>query len=115
MTRRARPTPRMLMARYAPLFAVVVVIAVVVAVFGDSSNTAPTRVTRGRAPITFDQATARGTAGTIDWGPQCDTALGRVAGPFWYAPPCVKPWHGDNGGATAPGFQAVAACTSFGA
>ena len=103
MTRRPRSTARVLMVRYAPLFAVAIVIALVIAVLGDGSNTARTRAIIGRAPVTFDEATARGTAGRIDWGPQCDTSLGRVAVPFWYAPPCVKPWHGNNGGATAPG------------
>ena len=40
---------------------------------------------------------------SVDWGPKCDVARGTVAVPLTYAPPCVKPFTGDNGGATAPG------------
>lgn len=103
MTRRPRPTARTVLARYAPLLAVAIVVALIVAVFGSSTNTARTRTAVGRAPVTFDEAKANGTAGSINWGPQCDTSLGRVAVPFWYSPPCVTPFHGNNGGATAPG------------
>lgn len=40
---------------------------------------------------------------TVHKGPHCDSATGRLAVPSFYAPPCVAPFHGDNGGATAPG------------
>ena len=43
---------------------------------------------------------------SIDWGPHCDTARGRVKLPSVYALPCVEPFKGDNGGATAPGVTA---------
>jgi hypothetical protein len=56
-------------------------------------------------PLTFDQAKAQGK--DVDWGPNCDTATGKVAVPSGYAPPCVAPWKGgNNGGKTAPGVTA---------
>jgi hypothetical protein len=107
VTRGERASPRKILTRYAPVVAVVVVIAVVVAVAGGGGGDhhgSPTTSGVHGLPLTFDEARAHGTAGSIDWGPQCDTSLGRVAVPLWYAPPCVKPWKGgDNGGATATG------------
>jgi hypothetical protein len=55
-------------------------------------------------PLTFDEARAQGKQ--VDWGPNCDTSTGKVAVPSGYAPPCVAPFSGDNGGATAPGVSA---------
>jgi hypothetical protein len=55
----------------------------------------------GRAPLTFDEAKAKGTV--VEWGPTCDPSTGKLAVPSGYAPPCVAPWKGDNGGETAPG------------
>jgi ABC-type branched-subunit amino acid transport system substrate-binding protein len=39
----------------------------------------------------------------IDFGPNCDTTTGRVKIPSVYAPPCVQPFTGKNGGATSDG------------
>jgi len=39
----------------------------------------------------------------IDFGPNCDTTTGRVKIPTVYSPPCVQPFTGKNGGATAQG------------
>jgi hypothetical protein len=39
----------------------------------------------------------------IDFGPNCDPATGRVKIPSVYAPPCVQPFTGKNGGATSEG------------
>ena len=50
-------------------------------------------------PVTIDDQNRR----SVDWGPHCDVARGTVKVPLTYAPPCVKPFSGDNGGATAPG------------
>lgn len=36
-------------------------------------------------------------------GPDCDLATGRIKVPTIYAPPCVSPFSGDNGGATYQG------------
>src|SRR6185503_20462715 len=93
--------------RYAPLLAVVVVVAVVVAVAGGGGDDDAERSSRRHAalPLTFDEAKAQGKQ--VDWGPGCDTTLGRVAVPLSYAPPCVEPFsptdRGGNGGATSPG------------
>jgi hypothetical protein len=56
------------------------------------------------APLTFDEAAAAGKQ--VDWGEGCDTSTGRLAVPSGYAPSCVEPWSGDNGGDTAPGVSA---------
>src|SRR4029450_8610637 len=40
---------------------------------------------------------------TVDFGPSCDTARGGGVLPTVYAPPCVQPFTGKNGGATSPG------------
>lgn len=42
----------------------------------------------------------------IDWGARCDTELGTIAVPDYFAPPCMAPFTGDNGGATATGVTA---------
>jgi hypothetical protein len=42
----------------------------------------------------------------IDFGPNCDTTTGRVKIPSVYAPPCVQPFTGKNGGATSQGVTA---------
>jgi hypothetical protein len=103
---RARPGARRIATRYLPVVAVLAVIAIVVAIIGSSggggSHPAPTR--HGALPLTFDEAQSRGV--TVNWGPSCDTSTGRVAVPFSYAPPCVQPPQGPNGGATAPGVTA---------
>jgi hypothetical protein len=39
----------------------------------------------------------------IDFGPNCDLTTGRVKIPSVYAPPCVQPFTGKNGGATSDG------------
>jgi hypothetical protein len=46
-----------------------------------------------------------GTAATPD--PYCDPNTGREMLPTLYAPTCVPPWSGNNGGATYPGVNAT--------
>jgi hypothetical protein len=99
--------------RYAPLVAIVTVVAiaigVAVAMSGGSSNdesAATDETALGKGPLTFAEAKQDGRADSIDWGPNCDTTVGRVKLPTIYAPPCVEPFTGDNGGATAPGVTA---------
>ena len=53
-------------------------------------------------PMTTLKAKLQGKT-NIDFGPNCDTATGRVKIPSVYAPPCVQPFTGKNGGATSPG------------
>ncbi|MEX1105344.1 MAG: hypothetical protein WEB78_04035 [Ilumatobacteraceae bacterium] len=54
-------------------------------------------------PLSFSQATELGVADQIDWGKRCDTTIGRVAVPDFFAPECFAPFSGDNGGATDEG------------
>src|SRR5579859_8149485 len=100
---RSRASLRRATTRYVPVVAVVAVIAIVVAIVGTGGGggSHPAPPPRGGLPLTFDEASARGV--TVNWGPNCDTSTGRVAVPFSYAPPCVQPPKGPNGGATAPG------------
>jgi hypothetical protein len=53
-------------------------------------------------PMTPLKAKLQGKT-NIDFGPNCDTATGRVKIPSVYAPPCVQPFTGKNGGATSDG------------
>ena len=57
-------------------------------------------------PLSFPQAVAQGIEGDVEWGDRCDTARGRLAVPDYFAPECMAPFTGDNGGATAPGVTA---------
>ena len=97
--------------RYAPFIAAVVVIALVVVNQQGSSDTGPSE-TRDRGavsnealiksgPMTPDKAKLLGK--TIDFGKKCDTSTGNVKMPTVYAPMCVAPFTGVNGGATSPG------------
>ncbi len=57
-------------------------------------------------PLSFSRAQELGVADQIDWGERCDTDLGRVAVPDFFAPECFAPFEGDNGGATDQGVTA---------
>jgi ABC-type branched-subunit amino acid transport system substrate-binding protein len=53
-------------------------------------------------PMTTLKAKLEGK-NNIDFGPNCDTTTGRVKIPSVYAPPCVQPFKGKNGGSTSQG------------
>lgn len=53
-------------------------------------------------PMTPEKAQLLGKS-NVDFGPNCDTTTGRVKIPTVYSPPCVQPFTGKNGGATAQG------------
>ena len=53
-------------------------------------------------PMTPEKAALLGKE-NVDFGPNCDTTTGRVKIPSVYAPPCIQPFQGNNGGATAQG------------
>ncbi len=53
-------------------------------------------------PMTPEKAKLLGKT-NIDFGPNCDTTTQRVKIPSVYAPPCVQPFTGKNGGATSEG------------
>lgn len=73
---------------------------------GDTTTTTPKGPDGITYPLSFTDATDQGIADTIDWGPRCDTERGRLAVPDFFAPVCMAPFEGDNGGATAPGVTA---------
>ncbi|MGZ4734390.1 MAG: ABC transporter substrate-binding protein [Acidimicrobiia bacterium] len=109
--RRETGTRPSAMKRYGPFIAIVVVIAIVVAVVaiagggGDSSNKkADTngQISTSGGPVTINDSNRN----SIDWGPNCDVKRGTVKMPYTYAAPCVKPFKGNNGGATADGVTA---------
>jgi hypothetical protein len=53
-------------------------------------------------PMTPAKAQLQGKS-NVDFGPNCDPATERVKIPTVYAPPCVAPFKGNNGGATSQG------------
>jgi hypothetical protein len=57
-------------------------------------------------PMTWQKAEQEGGTDSIEWGPNCDTETGKIKLVSVYAPPCVEPFEGDNGGATSPGVTA---------
>lgn len=102
--------------RYGPIVAVVALIAGAVVVFGGGgdddgdgdtseagSSTQEQLILAG--PMTPERAELEGET-DVDFGPKCDTDTGRIMLPTVYAPPCVEPFVGDNGGATSPGVSA---------
>jgi len=57
-------------------------------------------------PLSFPQAVEQGIDGDVNWGDRCDISTGRLAVPDYFAPECMAPFTGDNGGATATGVTA---------
>jgi hypothetical protein len=96
--------------RYLPFLAgLVAIAAVILAVNLASGGDDPKKTTPpstggapGSGPVTINDS----NRDSIDWGPECDVARGTVAVPLTYAPPCVEPFTGENGGATSPGVSA---------
>jgi len=117
MTSLHRPEPKQTnpMAKYGPIAAVLVVIAVIAGVSiskrGSSTDQATTEGTGGGGtgtnpdiPVIFADAKKAG-GNLADYGERCDQATGRIKMPSLFAPPCV-PAHKagtDNGGATSKG------------
>jgi len=100
--------------RYGPFVAVAALIGGAVVAFGgggDGDDDAADQVAvEGGSdqadlirsgPMTPEKADLLGEE--VNFGPDCDTETGRIKLPSVYAPPCVTPFEGDNGGATAPG------------
>jgi hypothetical protein len=97
--------------RVTSFFAVVVSVALVAGVLAASAAASPASdeadAQKNEAlvksgPMTPLKAKLEGKT-NIDFGPNCDTATGRVKIPSVYAPPCVQPFTGKNGGATSDG------------
>ena len=103
--------------RYGPIAAVVVLIAGAVVLFGgggddgdgddavSGTGTATEDELVLSGPMTPQKAELEGET-DVDFGPNCDTETGRIKLISVYAPPCVEPFEGDNGGATSPGVTA---------
>jgi hypothetical protein len=105
--------------RYGPIVVVIALIGAAVLVFGggdeggdDEAATDGATATEDElissGPMTWQKAEQEGETANIDWGPNCDTETGRIMLASVYAPPCVEPFEGDNGGATSPGVTADA-------
>src|ERR687897_338957 len=109
----APPAWQKALRRYGPIAAVVALIAGAVVVFGgggggDDDDTATGDTDVGTeeeliesGPMTPAKADLLGEE--VDFGPNCDSELGRIKLVSVYAPPCVEPFTGDNGGETYPG------------
>jgi hypothetical protein len=99
--RRERSSSQKLL-RYAPFVGIVIAVVLIWLLFGRSNdNNATPKPSGGSAngPVVFSAA----NKSSVEWGPNCDTSRGTVAVPLTYAPPCVEPFTGDNGGETAQG------------
>ncbi len=108
MTRPPRAQPRVLLARYAPFLALMLTVAVTGVALGardhKGATSASAKPTNSFAlPLT--PATAHEQGATVDFGPHCDPATGRVKLPTVWAPPCAEPLAAgtSNGGATWQG------------
>ncbi|MGH9306472.1 MAG: hypothetical protein ACRD0I_06265 [Acidimicrobiales bacterium] len=91
--------------RYLPVVVVVVVAAVVAGVLagsGGKSNKPHNAATAASSgPMTPARAKSEGKS--VNFGSNCDPRTGRIKVPTIYAPPCVAPMTGGNGGTTSPG------------
>jgi hypothetical protein len=102
--------------RYGPIAAVVVLIAGAVVLFGGGGDDEENDPASGTGTATEDELISSGPMTPqkaelegetdVDFGPNCDTETGRIKLVSVYAPPCVEPFEGDNGGATSPGVTA---------
>src|ERR687892_2367470 len=103
--------------RYGPIVVVLGVVAAVVVVFagGDDDDGGDGAADGGSTsqedliasgPMTWQRAEQEDVTEDIEWGPNCDTETGKIRLPTIYAAPCVEPFEGDNGGATATGVTA---------
>jgi hypothetical protein len=107
--------------RYGPIVAIVALIGGAVVIFGggggddegdgDTASGNPLEVTPEElirsGPMTPQKAELEGES-DVDYGPDCDPETGKIRLPTVYAAPCVVPFEGDNGGATAQGVTADA-------
>jgi hypothetical protein len=103
--------------RYGPLAAIVVVIALVAVIVavsrGSSKSTNASTATTVAGPaapagvLSWTQAKAEGKTKSINWGSRCDTTIGKLKYPSFFAGDCYAPFTGDNGGSTSPGVTAT--------
>ena len=103
--RRAR-TARRRLSWVAALAVVSVVVGTLAATAGaapsdDTADAQKNAALVKAGPMTPEKAELLGK--TVDFGPNCDATTDRVKLPTVYAPPCVQPFTGKNGGGTSPG------------
>jgi hypothetical protein len=108
--------------RYGPFVVAVVLVVAAIAIFGGGSGGDDDNDSAGEesvsefaqvsredlvrsGPMTPEKADLLGKTG-VDFGPSCDTETGKLKLPTIYAPPCVEPFEGDNGGASSVGVTA---------
>jgi hypothetical protein len=95
--------------RYGPIVVVLALIGAAVLVFGGGDDDGDDEAaTEGAAaseeeliasgPMTWQKAEQEGETEDIEWGPNCDTETGKLKLVSIYAPPCVEPFEGENGG-----------------
>ena len=121
--------------KWGPIGALIVIIVIVVAIVVSSGGDKNKSASDTAAPVTSEapvdsvaptDSTATGSDtwdfplsyakaketltdaafSAIDWGARCDTELGTIAVPDFFAVACMAPFTGDNGGATATGVTA---------
>jgi hypothetical protein len=114
---RSRPGWEKAARRYGPIVVVVALVGAAVLVFGgggdddgdgeatDAGAPSSQEDLIRSGPMTPQRAELEGET-DVDFGPNCDPATGKLRLPTVYAPPCVVPFDGDNGGATSPGVTA---------
>lgn len=109
------PPPRLsALARFGPLTAVLVSLGLVAALASTGRDQVVTTSgpdseigsATSDLPVTWEQAQKAGTIASTDFGPKCDPSTGRVRIPSAYAPPCVAPPEGVEGGDTYRGVTA---------
>jgi hypothetical protein len=111
------PSPAFkMLTRYGPFLLVAILVVAAIAVFGGkggdddddagtgggSNNGSSEDDLIRSGPMTPARADLEGKT-DVDFGPNCDSDTGLIKMPTVYAPPCVQPFEGDNGGATSQG------------
>jgi len=91
-----------LVKRYAVVILVIVALILLANYLDLVSQTPPAQSSAARLPAGITAASAPGTPGTTVGGGRCAPGVRQVPWSY-YAPICVPAWHGNNGGATAPG------------
>jgi hypothetical protein len=92
-----------LVRRYLPVVVVAGLIAAVPPIARAVRGNAGPEGTVSTVNLPITPARAAAEHRHVDFGPNCDLATGRIRMPTVYAPPCVPPFRGDNGGATTQG------------
>lgn len=71
-----------------------------------TANATPAAALQPAGVLSWSQAKAEGKTASIDWGARCDTSIGKLKYPSYFAGECYAPFSGDNGGSTYQGVTA---------